>query len=481
MAKIVWNEATINYLGREVFRDFSAVIEEGEHVCIQGPVASGKTMLLKTLNGTARVVEGDFNIFDNGKELIRFDFFNTTSIVEFAKSGKYFNPGNHFYQQRYHHNMEDVGAKSITVGELLKIRGVALKNDGTTPFVDTNLIHKLHDKRLIQLSSGQRRKLQLVLSIRDSPEVLLLDQPYLGLDTNNRKSLNEWLWQIASKHNLQLIMVADKRDAPPWIERRIVLPHSKVGKSRQNRELGSSWKKHKYRNPSIPLIELQGVEIKYQHEKVLNDLNWKVKPGERIAIVGKNGAGKSTLISLLNADNPKAYSNYIKIFGTRRGDGDSIWDVKSRIGFISPEMHLYFTERMSCYKVIATGFFDTKFMLRKLTKSEELAIESLAEYFEFTHLLKRDYQRISLGEQKIILFIRALVKKPELLLMDEPYQGFDQEYILRSNRLLNLMASQLNTTIIFITHHKEEIPDCVSKFYELDRGKLRETSKSLLM
>ena len=159
-----------------------------------------------------------------------------------------------------------------------------------------------------------------------------------------------------------------------------------------------------------------------------------------IALIGQNGSGKSTLLSFMYADNPKAYSANVRMFGVQRGKGDNIWDVKSRIGFVSTELQTYFTERISCFEAIGTGLFDTKYIARKLRNQEITQIEALAAYFEVSALLHKKLQEISFGEQRLILFIRALVKFPSVLLLDEPYLGFDGPLVRHANALLVKLA-----------------------------------------
>lgn len=475
MIEILYKDCDLSYKGEQVLASLAFHIKEGENACVLGPIGSGKTMLLRSLAGNVQINSGKTRFCIEGKEISKLEFQQNVSLVEFAKPSKYFNPQNHFYQQRYHHQMEDdESSKSMSVGELLAEQGFSLKEHKVRLFLEREKLLDLLHHKLIQLSSGQRRKLQLTIALLDLPKILLLDSPYIGLDAESRNDLNDWLQELAGKNDLQIIVSADQRDLPNWIDKRVFLPPKKIIKSRSGEALINTLTKHEHQDTSCPLIEISNVKIKYGKSVLFEDLNWEVRQGDRVAIIGKNGSGKSTLLSLIYADNPKAYSNSIKMFGTQRGKGDNIWSIKKRTGFVSSELHLYFTENYSCQKVIATGFFDTKFIPRNLSKQEIQLIDEYAHYFDVSHLLNRLYVKTSLGEQKVILLIRALIKQPELLLLDEPYQGFDRNYIDKANKLINSLAKYSNTTIIFISHYHREIPECVDRLFNLTEGTLNE-------
>src|SRR5439155_10864494 len=161
---------------------------------------------------------------------------------------------------------------------------------------------------------------------------------------------------------------------------------------------------------------------------VLHDVSWTVRTGERWAVLGPNGSGKSTLLSLICADHPQAYSNEIWLFGRKRGSGESIWEIKRHIGLVSPELHLYFSEPLSAAETAATGFFDVV-TYRPTTPEQDQRVRSLFEQFEIASLADRPFASLSTGEQRLVLLLRALVKDPPLLVLDEPFQGLDERLV----------------------------------------------------
>src|SRR5262249_20191842 len=175
---------------------------------------------------------------------------------------------------------------------------------------------------------------------------------------------------------------------------------------------------------TLPIVELGDVSVSHGGKAILGGVNWTVRAGERWAVVGPNGSGKTTLLSLLCGDHPQAYSNDVRLFGRRRGTGESIWDVKRNVGLVSPELHLYFTEPLTAVRAAATGFFDV-LADRPTTPEQDATARRLFEEFGITPLMDRVFTRLSTGEQRLVLLVRALVKRPPLVILDEPFQGLD--------------------------------------------------------
>ena len=231
---------------------------------------------------------------------------------------------------------------------------------------------------------------------------------------------------------------------------------------------------------------MKNVNVSFGGKKVLNGINWEVKTGGQWVLKGPNGAGKTTLLSLITADNPQGYTNDLVLFDRKRGSGESIWDIKKKIGFVSPELHLYFLRQksiyhpaagiptsynsMTCLDVVLSGLndeigFNTSYSERSL-RLAKLWLRLL----KLEHLEKSPFLYTSLGEQRIFLLARALIKLPDLLILDEPCQGLDPSQTRRFLKLLDHICENGNTTMIYVTHRAEEIPLCVSHILELENG-----------
>jgi molybdate transport system ATP-binding protein len=217
-------------------------------------------------------------------------------------------------------------------------------------------------------------------------------------------------------------------------------------------------------------VELRNVTVAHGGRTILDDITWTVRAGERWAVVGPNGSGKTTLLSLLCGDHPQAYANDVRLFGRRRGTGESIWDVKRAVGLVSPELHLYFTEPLTAFRAAATGFFDV-LTDRRTTPDQDAAVRRLFGRFGIAALADRRFTRLSTGEQRLVLLVRALVKRPPLVILDEPFQGLDTAAV-------ELVRGWLDThlgpeqTLIFVSHVPDEIPRTVTHTLRLDDGRV---------
>jgi molybdate transport system ATP-binding protein len=195
-----------------------------------------------------------------------------------------------------------------------------------------------------------------------------------------------------------------------------------------------------------------------------------VRKGERWNVSGPNGAGKSTLLSLITADNPQAYANEIWLFDRRRGTGETIWDIKRKIGFVSPELHLYFDTGVSCFEVIASGLFDTIGLFRPLTAQQEETTLLWMQLLSLQELRTRRLAQLSTGQQRMVLLARALIKNPPMLILDEPSQGLDEEQTAYFKSLVTTLCEAFDKTLIYVSHYRQELPACIDKFLQLEKG-----------
>ena len=209
-------------------------------------------------------------------------------------------------------------------------------------------------------------------------------------------------------------------------------------------------------------LNLRDILVRYGSRTILKDLNWEVKRGEKWALLGENGAGKSTLLSLISGDNPQAYANNITLFDRKRGSGESIWDIKKRIGYVSPEMHLYYLKNVKCLDVVGSGFFDTIGLYRKCNEEQEAVALEWMKSFGIDHIKDTSFLNISTGEQRLILLARVFVKNPDLLILDEPLHGLDANNKKHIKSIIEQFCTE-EKSLIYVTHYEDEIPDVVTQ------------------
>ncbi len=201
----------------------------------------------------------------------------------------------------------------------------------------------------------------------------------------------------------------------------------------------------------------------------LNGVSFEIHDGEMVAIMGPSGSGKSTLLSLINGDNPQAYANEIYLFDKRRGSGESIWDIKQKIGFISPELHWYFDKSISVFDTVASGFFDTVGLFKKLSEEQEILVAKWLAVFNLSEHAFALLSNLSVSRQRVVMLIRALIKNPALLILDEPCQGLDNQQTVNFIYLIDHFCQ--DKTLIYVSHYDQEVPSCINKKLELNEGK----------
>lgn len=444
LAKI--SDVSVSLGAKPVVTSISFQILSSQNTAIVGPMGSGKTSLAKALAGrlfrTGEVFFSSRNPDKRAYVLLveqQHQFKNRSNLSEF------------YLQQRF--NSSDC-EDAYTVEE--ELAGLEV-GDWVSVFELSGLLKR----PLIQLSNGENKRLQIVKSLAYQPDWLILDNPYVGLDVNGREILTKGLLSLEAR-GTYFILISSPGDVPDFIDQVIELP-SELAVSAKPAPLLRSV------DPFEIAVKMEKVQIKYGTKTILSDFSWEVKRGERWAIKGPNGAGKSTLISLITADNPQAYSQNITLFDRKRGTGESIWDIKRKIGYLSPELHLYFKEGGSCFSVVASGLFDTLGLFKRLSDEQTLQVNQWMQVMGITHLAERSFLQISGGEQRMVLITRALVKNPALLILDEPCQGLDRVQTEYLKSVLDYLAENSEMTLLYVSHYDRDIPSCVNQVLELKR------------
>lgn len=400
--------------------------------------------------------------------------------------------GTYYLQQRW--NQAEIDEDMPTVGKELE-RAFLMTgedNDSRRNFqqhlYDMFSINYLLDKYLILMSSGETRKFQLIKALLTKPSVLIMDNPFIGLDAKTRKQLSELLTTLSQEKNLQIILVLSKIDTIPDFITSIVKveamtvypPMPRPFRLKELTEVTARESFHYLLN--LPtreflcdeeIVRMNNVSIRYGNRTILKDLNWVVRKGERWALEGENGSGKSTLLSLICADNPQAYACDISLFGHHRKNSKvSIWDIKKHIGYVSPEMHRAYQKDMPVIRIVASGLQDS-IGLYVTPKEEDYEIcRFWMRVFGIEHLADKTFLKISSGEQRLALLARAFVKDPELLILDEPLHGLDNANRQRVKTIIETFCQRSNKTLIMVTHYQEELPNTITNHLRLSRHEI---------
>ncbi len=519
------NGAVISNPLRRLAAPVNFELREGEHIAIVGPNGSGKSTLLEMIRGGFYLREGTLrhNLDDESYRAIRtveFDNAYSTSETQY------------YYQQRWQAFEREAAPLA---GELLG------KGEENRQLFDILDIWPLLGKEIITLSSGELRRFSIARALLKRPQVLVMESPFIGLDPPTRKILCDLMSQLASSLGISFIMALTSADQIPPVATHVYFmdngivsekihaveachapddsalqPENHGGQhcpsndlmghidSRRDFRVGYEIDSESIILPHLresqrfnKVVEMRNINISYGERQLFKDLNWTVRSGEKWNVTGPNGSGKSTLLSLVNADNPRAYSLDITLFDRRRGTGESIWDIKRHIGFLSSEMHSSFITSETVLDIVRSGLGhsgDGHMPRMKVLLPDAQPVPSFAnagrkslhglgcnmpvtdndqyimywlELFGAENLAHRNYNTLSSGEQRYILLIRAFVKDPDLLILDEPFQGLDPERRHRAAAVVEAFCARSNKTLVFVTHYIEEIPGIVTNTLQL--------------
>ena len=444
-----------------------------EHVAIVGPNGGGKSLLVDTLLGKYPLREGslhyDFSpsctqtIYDNVKYIAFRDTYGAADA-------------NYYYQQRWNaHDQDDAPEVQEMLGE---IKDETLQTELFELFRIEPMLHK----KIILLSSGELRKFQLTKSLLTAPRVLIMDNPFIGLDASTRELLFSLLDRLTKISTVQIILIlsmmddipsfithvlpVDKLEVYPKMERQAYLDSFHAVDSMhdlnelQNRIVDLPFSDGNYDSDEV--VKLNKVNIRYGDRTILKDLDWTVHRGEKWALSGENGSGKSTLLSLVCADNPQSYACDISLFGRKRGTGESIWEIKKHIGYVSPEMHRAYLKNLPAIEIVASGLHDS-IGLYKRPQPEQMAVcEWWMDIFGIVALKYKPFLQLSSGEQRLTLLARAFVKDPELLILDEPLHGLDTYNRRRVKKIIEAFCQREDKTMIMVTHYESELPNTIT-------------------
>ena len=492
---ISYRNVSIRQYNSLVFEGLDFRLEKGQHWALVGKSGSGKSTFLDFIMGKASMARGEahFPYFDRHIHEHHQDdpLFNRHKLMTQVSARHEFrnlsNTSDFYYQQRF--NSCDSGDADTVARYLSSIKVVNASGAWTMQRVTERLsLTHLLDKELIKLSNGETKRLMLGAALIKNPLLLLLDNPLNGLDVAARLDFNELIREI-SESGISIIMATPSTEIPKAITHVAVLENGKIiskcpkdefksdnfhaGEQKQTNT--EELKQLLSATPSVlydTIIGMENVSIKYGEKQILDQVNWQVRQGERWALTGHNGAGKSTLLSLINGDNPQAFANKITLFDQRKGSGESIWEIKKKIGYVSPEFFQYFPMGSTCLQVIESGFDDTLGLFRMSNKSmaeTSLRWMNLLHISEVAGILIRN---VPVSIQRICMLARAMVKNPSLLILDEPCLGLDFERQEQFKSLIDEICGMSNLTLIYVSHYQHEMPASIKFMLKLKQGRV---------
>jgi molybdate transport system ATP-binding protein len=327
------------------------------------------------------------------------------------------------------------------------------------------------DRKLRTFSSGERKKVYLEYCINQSPDFIIVDNPLDHLDIKSRELIAIQLEEISKK--IALIIIVNRQvDLFPFVSNKAIIKDDSFAFHPFKIEIENL---QAHAAPTIPppldsvelatdtLIKMTDLNVSYFEKSILKNINWTIKKGDFWHLHGPNGSGKSTLLSLITGENTKGYGQDLQLFGIQKGSGETIWDIKKNIGYFSTAMTDLFQKNDSLENMVLSGFFDSIGLYVQPTQLQKKRVAEWLSLVAMTEYKNKLFRNLSVGQQRIALIVRAVLKHPPLLILDEALEGLDDQNVALVSELISLLSTQTDIAILYVSHRKE--PSIQPKYF----------------
>jgi len=514
---ITLDNVTIRLQNRLILQNSFWQIGSDKHWAILGPNGSGKSTLVRALWGGVPLRSGwiHYRFEDSGASVRHIPPREKIGYVSFETHQRLMEHEDLLEELRDFAGKKDetTTTRDVILSGISSHTGVTLRDRKRLLEISELLgIGFLLERGITSLSTGEMRKTLIARALMKSPKLLILDEPFDGLDESSRASLEESIDQLMSTPIRVILVTHRVEEIMPRITHVLFLKNGRLFMQASKEEMLTSERVSqlfdsevlvekvdgKYRvsygdenpqkidmaffnrdvseeTPDV-LIQMKDTTVRYGDFIVLDRLNWTMRQGENWAILGPNGSGKSTILRLILGENLQGYANQVTLFGRQKGSGETLWEIKKRIGVVSSELQIQYRKKMSAYDVIASGFYDSIGLYQYPTKEQEAVVDGWTRLLDIGDIAKEPFQRLSYGQRRMILLARAMVKPPLLLILDEPCHGLD---LVNRRKILNIveMIGRTKTNILYVTNRRDEILNCISHVIRLQKGKLLSKGK----
>ncbi|MFI1771446.1 ATP-binding cassette domain-containing protein [Thalassobellus citreus] len=359
--------------------------------------------------------------------------------------------------------------KQALVSDLSNLKGALFSEIALNKFIlnETRYGHfdvTTQTKNSLKNSSqGERKKALLNHIIAQNPEYIIVDNVFDSLDVEAQQTIQKTLENLS--RNVLIIQITNrKRDLLPFID---AIYKWQAGKLETLNKVEKPLDTKIFIEDLPPaynfidanmesLVKLNNVTVSYGNRAIVNNICWDIKPREFWQLIGPNGSGKSTLITLITGDNPKGFMQDMVLFGMQKGSGESVWEIKRNIGYFSSEMLRGFMRSDSIENMIISGFLDSIGLYKFPSDRQILIAHQWLRILNMYHIKDKSFQFLSDGHKRLVLIARAMVKQPPLLILDEPTNGLDDADAEIFAELVNKIATESTTAILYVSHRNEE-------------------------
>ena len=320
-------------------------------------------------------------------------------------------------------------------------------------------------ERLSNKSTGERKQLLLNYQLSQQPDFLILDRPFDGLDVKTVSLLKEQLALLAN-HITIIQFYTRAADVLPFCKysldykngvfiktEKILVPAETTSITRVSKipEALTSLE-------AVPevLVSFRDVSVSFGEKPVLNKISWEIKKGSCWQLTGPNGSGKTTLLAMITGDSTKGYGKELVLFGSKKGSGESVWEIKQKIGYITPALTERFDGMHTVLDMITGGLYDSVGLYRKPTSLERKIAREWVTLIGLSAKAEHPFRTLAEVEKRLVLIARAMIKHPPLLILDEPTSALGDHGAALVIALINTLSNSKETAIIYVSHREEK-------------------------
>lgn len=467
---ICLNNLSVNFEECFQLHNINWQIEPQQHWVITGTNGAGKSALAAVLAGVGDITAGSIEGLPQQVAVVSFEAQAELIAAELKKDDA---------------DIMDVISEGTPVRDILfeNCRDLDLAKQLSVKFD----LEKLMDRAFRKLSTGESRKVMLIRALASKPDLLILDEPFDGLDVNTLAMLQKHLQTLIN--TTPMIMVLNRFDEfPEFITDIAYVDSGRLQHQIRRNDAQAYGELYQLLHlkttnlsvpqadadtaipaldPAQPLVRLNDITIKYDDIIIIDKLNWTIQPNQHWQLSGPNGSGKTGLLSLITGDHPQCYVNDIFVFGFKRGSGESIWQIKQFIGYVSTALQWEYRVGTSLRNVIISGFYDSIGLYSKFTEKQGQIADEWLALLGMSDRADQPFNKMSYGDQRLLLIARAMVKHPPLLILDEPCLGLDDMNRQLVLALIEKICADSDTSVLYVNHHPEDQIKGIDNFLAL--------------
>lgn len=393
----------------------------------------------------------------------------SSSHPHLAIYGSTFSTQSRFFKQM----MQGEGHPSFSF--LKDKKGLLFSNMTLEKFMEKELAYDAFDltatmgRSIRTLSSGEQKKALLQHLLSQNPDFLILDNPFDALDVKSVASLKKQLASL-SKEILLIQLFKRKTDLLPFINYGLYVEDESVVFEGEIKDYLIQIEQKEFNlQGDIPppldeivvdddeLVRMKDVCVAYEGRPILDHINWRINKGEFWQLIGPNGSGKSTLLTMIDGDNPKAYGQEIYLFGRLKGTGETVWDIKKKMGYFTPSMmELFKARRHKAEGMIIGGLHDSIGLYHTPSDAQKHWAQKWLSVIGLEDKANVAFVDLSQVEQRMVLIARAMIKHPPVVILDEPSNGLDDYSASMLVALINKIAEESTSAILYVSHRTED-------------------------